>query len=142
MYQSKRKKIVSKIVTLGMVVMLFASIGMMGASAALTDDFSFSFNGGGLRYTDVLYKNSSSSMYMYCADQSQNYTYRAWAQGGPSTSNMVNCDGGVWQYTFSKGTSYNIKNLVRENGYRYARIAAQPANSSAYYANGNWKPDI
>lgn len=143
MYQSKRKKIVSKIVTLGMVVMLFASMGMMGASANVGNNtFGFNFNGGGMRYTSQARKDNTSSMYMFCQSQTTYYTYTAWAQGGNSGGPFVNCDkNGQFRYTFANGTSSNILNLVRENGYSYCRIAAQPNGSGAYYASGTWKAD-
>ena len=143
MNQPKRRKIVSKIVTLGMVVMLFASMGMMGASAD-TSVYSFNFNGGGMRTTNAMLKHTSSSMQMYCQDQSTYHTYVAWAQGGNSANgSFVNCDkNGQFRYTFSKGTNGTILNLVKENGYLYARIAAQPDGSQAYYARGTWKQDI
>lgn len=143
MYQSKRKKIVSKIVTLGMVVMLFASMGMMGASAnTASQPFGFNFNGGGMRETGVQNKDNMSSMYMHCQSQTTYYTYVAWAQGGNRGGTFVNCDkNGQFRYTFAAGTASNVKNLVYENGYRACKIVAQPNGSGAYYASGTWKAD-
>lgn len=143
MYQPKRKKIVSKIVTLGMVVMLFASIGMMGASANVSNNgFTYNFNGGGMRYTSQARKENMSSMYMFCQSQTTYHTYTAWAQGGNSGGPFVNCDkNGQFRYTFTSNADSYVKNLVYENGYPYCRIAAQPDTTGAYYANGTWKAD-
>ena len=124
--------------------MVFSVAGNASVLANNWEDtnFSFTFNNA-QKYTAARKKEDTSKMYMKCNSITANRSYTAHAIGckTASSSDRVDCSRG-YAYTFnSAGQHYYMTNFVKENGYNYARIAANPNYANQFSASGVWSPD-
>lgn len=137
----KVKKVIGTLLLSAMVV------SMLGDTCAFANnwkdkDFSFSFNNA-QKYTKAREKEDTSKLYMKCTSIGSNRSYTAHAVGCTSadSKNNVDCSRG-YTYTFaSAGTYHYMTSWVKENGYKYARIAANPNYGYKFTASGVWSPD-
>lgn len=137
----KIKKILGTILLSAMV---FSVAGNASVFASNYQDTSFGFNFDNSQlYTAARAKTDYTSMYMKCNSITKNTSYTAHAVGANSrtATTWIDCSRGN-TYTFkSAGETHFMLNWVKENGYPYAKIAANPDYGYKFSASGLWSPD-
>lgn len=137
----KIKKILGAVLLSAMIISTTGNM-MVYANNSGDTTYTFSFSTG-QKYTSAREKQDTSKLYMKCNSITKNASYTAHAVGckTATSSDRVDCSRGK-TYTFaSAGTYYYMTSWVKENGYKYARIAASPNYSFGFKASGKWSPD-
>lgn len=142
-------KKIKRIFALLLLLVVFASIFAICASAANTDDINFyriTINST----TDFVKlaaqkKEDSSAVYLYTTDSSEDlhrtrvYGYNS---GTNTYTNRTWVNRTLVSYVNSRvGVKYSIHNNIYESGYRMASIGFQGYYPINYMIAGRWSPD-
>ncbi len=136
--------VTKKIAPLALCAATLLSIGGVNTYAAgnyYDTGFSFTFENMQAR-TSTRSKLDSTSSYMYCQTMpsGRSYTAHVVALSSKNSKKYIDVSRGH-TYKFVKGRRHKMVNFVRESGFSYAAIAANPDYANKFSATGVWSPD-
>lgn len=139
-----------RIVSVFLLVMIFASVMCVSASAANTGNTYFSsFKATVVGYnamsdSDARSKTNSSCVYAYVTSGTYSSvrvrTLGSTSQTG-SYTNRTYAGGTVSYVTCAVGVQYQIHNTINESGESWAKLSFHSPYSSPNYVTGAWSPD-
>lgn len=139
-------KILSKIITGIMALMLIISAGIKVSANNYTDTYDTAYldDAGGITeyYTTGRYKADYSKGYARNISSSfSGYTYFTLvASGGDGSSNYYE-DFKLVSYGLKPGENVYLTNYVKESGYNYAAMKVEPGVASYMETRFAWSPD-
>lgn len=141
----KKRKILLTLA--GILVFSMNVFGTTSSAAGNYHDttFAFSFSNYSPSYlgwvTTPREKLDYTSSYMKCKSATSGHSYVAFVGACRSIDDPYRYEVGSPSYTFVQGTTRYMINYVKERGYDYACIKAEPNDYATWNASGVWSPD-